>query len=119
LASGALAKEAEPAGPLGDEQVAVRQPRHAPRMRQRLRDDDDADLVLFGGVEDDRTGGQRHFRDAHREASASSALLRRDRGHEARQHEKDEGNSLHVREYNPPVQGDCRCETESGGLVLS
>ena len=72
----AVADDAKPAGPLGDEHVAVRQPRHAPRMRQLAASTiDDADLVLFGGVEDDRAGRQRHGGDADRQPAAAAALL--------------------------------------------
>jgi hypothetical protein len=44
-------------------------------VRQRLRDNDDADFVLFGGVDDDRTCGQRHFGDADGHAAATTSLL--------------------------------------------
>ena len=74
--SAPLADQAKPAGALGDEHVAVRQPRHAPRVRQLARDDRDANLVLFGRVEDDGPGGQRHLGDADGEPAAPPALLR-------------------------------------------
>ncbi len=40
----AVAEAAEPAGTLGDQHVAVRQPDHAPGVAQPLRDDRDADV---------------------------------------------------------------------------
>ena len=42
---------------------------------------DDADLVLFGRVEDHGPGGQRHLGDANGEPAAPSALLREAGGH--------------------------------------
>jgi hypothetical protein len=54
----AAVNQAQPAFPLGHEHVAVRQKRDAPRKRERLGDDGDANALMFGGVVHDRSRRQ-------------------------------------------------------------
>ena len=55
----AVADDAEPAGPFGDQHAAVREKRDAPWMRQPSGHDADADLVLFGRIEHERSRTER------------------------------------------------------------
>src|SRR5262245_46426936 len=47
----AVTENPQTAGTLRDQDGAIRQERHTPRVREVLRQNDDADLVLFAGVE--------------------------------------------------------------------
>ena len=50
-------------------------------MHQPARHDDDANLMLFGGIENERPGAQADVRDANRRRLCR-ALLRQSSGHE-------------------------------------
>ena len=79
----AVADDADPAGPFGDQHAPVRQEGDGPRVRETPGDDAHADLVLFGGIEHKRPRAQR--RDGHADLGLLSAA---DREH-ADQHERD------------------------------
>src|SRR6185295_4773313 len=75
-------------------------------MRQRLRDHDDADFVLFRGVEDRGCVRERHGRDADGHAISSTGaaraaapLLRNDWRYECCEQGNDEQRAFHAREY--------------------
>lgn len=62
----AFTNDAQIARTLRDQNAAVRQKRHAPRMRQSLRDNNRPQLVLFGSIEDERSRSKRRHRRADR-----------------------------------------------------
>ena len=55
----AVADDAQAAGALGDQHVAIGKKRQAPGIFERLGDHDDADVLAFGGVENHGVIGQR------------------------------------------------------------
>ena len=58
--------EAKATGAFGDQHAAVGKERDRPRMREPLRHDADANLVLLGRVDDPRPVTQRRYRYADR-----------------------------------------------------
>ena len=59
-----------PAAAFGDEHLPVGEERQAPRVVQAPRHDDDADFVLFSGIEDKRSRAERRPADPDGRASA-------------------------------------------------
>src|SRR5208282_2171535 len=59
----AIANYTNPAGPLGDQQIAVGKECQSPRVNESFGHDSDSNLVLLGRIEDERSGAQR--RDRH------------------------------------------------------
>jgi hypothetical protein len=51
-----MPKDAETAGPLAHEHIAIREKRHAPRVGEVAGHDANADFMLLGGIDHEGTG---------------------------------------------------------------